>query len=91
MFICSSLANLHNSNMHPNIGNISELSNRELEEKISKLNSYYFLTDNQSVRQQMILILDDLKLELEQRRIEEYKKQSQRDDNNDLDGLINIS
>jgi peptidyl-tRNA hydrolase len=77
--------------MHPNLEKVSELSNAELEQKISTLNRYYFMTENDQVKQQIVLVLDDLKLEQENRRIREYQKQSQNNDDNGLDDLINIS
>lgn len=77
--------------MHPNLEKVSELSNAEIEQKISTLNRYYFMTENDQVKQQIVLVLDDLKLEQENRRIREYQKQSQNNDDNGLDDLINIS
>ena len=47
------------------------------------------MTDNASVRQQIILLLDGYKLELETRRI--AAKKNAESDNSDLDGLIKIS
>lgn len=47
------------------------------------------MTDNQDVRQQMILLMDSIKIELEERQIAK-RKQTQNDDN-DLDNLINVS
>jgi len=77
--------------MHPNMENLSELTDTELDQKIMKLNRYYFLTNNEQVKQQMLMVLDDLQLEKENRRIREQLKQSQNNDDNDLDNLINIS
>ena len=48
----------------------------------------YFMTENQDVRQQMILLMDSIKLELEERQITKKKQQQ---DNNGLDDLINVS
>jgi len=73
--------------MHPTLGNLKEFTDSQIEQKLYKLNSIYFLTDNSDVRQQMILLMDAYKLELEERRIAAKLKQS--DDNNDLDNLIN--
>jgi hypothetical protein len=75
--------------MHPTLGNLKEFTDSQIEQKLYKLNSIYFLTDNSDVRQQMILLMDAYKLELEERRITAKLKQS--DDNNDLDNLIKIS
>ncbi len=75
--------------MHPTLGDLKEFTDSQIEQKLYKLNSIYFLTDNSDVRQQMILLMDAYKLELEERRIAAKLKQP--DDNNDLDNLIKIS
>ena len=75
--------------MHPNAKNLSELSNQELEKKILKLNSMYFMTHDDHVRQQMILLLDTYKLELEERKLQQ--KKSIEEPKSDLDKLINVS
>ena len=67
---------------------ISELTASEIEQKILKLNSVYFMTENNDVRQQIILLLDSYKLELESKRTRE-KIEQERD--NGLDDLINVS
>jgi hypothetical protein len=76
--------------MHPTVNDLKSLTDSQLEQKIFKLNSLYFITENPSVRQQMILLLDTYKIELEERRISARKKQEQ-DGNDDLDSLININ
>jgi hypothetical protein len=75
--------------MHPTLGDLKEFTDSQIEQKLYKLNSIYFLTENSDVRQQMILLMDAYKLELEERRVAAKLKQS--DDNNDLDNLIKIS
>lgn len=79
--------------MHPHLHNIDALTDHELEERILKLNRYYHITPNPDVRQQMILILDELKLEMESRRAKQKLQQQQNNENgeNGLDSLINIS
>lgn len=79
--------------MHPGTGDLTELTDNELEDKILQLNRYYFIATNDEVRQQIILLLDDYKLEIENRRIEERKRQQENSENGEtgLDGLINIS
>lgn len=71
--------------------NLDDFTDSQLEEKITKLNRVYFVTENNDVRQQIILSLDTLKLELEARRARQ--RQQMLDDSNDngLDNLINIS
>jgi hypothetical protein len=61
---------------------------RELEEKIFKLNSSYFLSENQEVRQQILLLMDSFKLALEDKQVQQKKTNKK---NNDLDNLINVS
>jgi len=75
--------------MHPGLENLKELTDVQIEQKLSKLNSIYFITDNDSVRQQMILLMDTFKLELEERRIRAKIKREQ-DGKDDLDNLIRV-
>lgn len=75
--------------MHPVPPNLKELSDAQIENQILKLNSLYFMTGDESVRHQIILLLDTFKLEIEDRQVESRKKQNY--DDNDLDSLINIS
>lgn len=71
--------------------NLHEFTDTQLEEKISKLNRVYFVTQNNDVRQQIILSLDTLKLELEARRAAQRAKDLENPDIDDLDNLINVS
>lgn len=75
--------------IHPNLGDLSELTMNELEQKVLKLNSMYFMTQDENVRHQMILLIDSYKIEIEKRR--QQQKKEQQDDNSDLDSLINVS
>lgn len=77
--------------MHPFMDNLNEFSDAQLEEKITKLNRVYFVTENNDVRQQIILSLDTLKLELEARRARQRQQLLQDGNDNGLDDLINIS
>lgn len=78
--------------MHPGIQDLSQYTDTQLEEKLSQLNRYYFITDNPDVRQQMILVMDTYKIELETRRAEaKRRQQEENNDDNDLDSLINVS
>jgi hypothetical protein len=76
--------------MHPIPPNIKDLNDSQVENQILKLNSLYFMTEDENVRHQIILLLDTFKIELEERRYAAKKKQEQNGDN-DLDSLINIS
>lgn len=74
--------------IHPLADSFSELSDNEIEQKILKLNSIYFMATDESVRHQIILLLDSLKIEIEDRRI---AKKLNNTDNSELDNLINVS
>ena len=76
--------------MHPTLDDINLLSDPQIEQKIQKLNSVYFITENESVRHQIILLIDTYKLELEERRVRAKLKQQQ-NGNNGLDNLIKVS
>jgi hypothetical protein len=76
--------------MHPIPPNLKSLSDIQIEQQIVKLNSLYFMTYDESVRHQIILLLDTFKIELEERRSAAQKRQQHSDDN-DLDSLIKIS
>jgi ribosomal protein L29 len=76
--------------MHPLIDDFSDLTDTELNEKISELSQKYWKTRNPSVQIQMTMILDQLKEE-QRLRIQKSQQQNQDSDENDLDNLINIS
>lgn len=71
--------------MHPLFNNSSQLSEKEIYEKLSNLTNKYWSTTNEQLKNQIQLIIDDLKDELSKRMLKE-KEQS-----TDLDTLINIS
>ena len=79
--------------IHPHEHEIKDYTDSQLEQKLLKLNQMYFMTDNQEVRQQMILLIDGYKLELEARRASARLKQQQEQEagDNPLDDLINVS
>jgi len=76
--------------MHPLAEDVSLLTEVQLEQKILKLNRAYFIAHDESVRHQILLLLDTYKIEQEQRRIASRKKMEQ-EGRDDLDNLINIS
>lgn len=77
--------------MFPTLEDLSEYSDAQIEAKIMKINSLYFMTDNEHVRQQMILLLDTFKLELEARRTAARKRQQELNNGkDDLDDLIKV-
>jgi len=73
--------------IHPHV-DTDNMTIRELEEKIYKLNNSYFLSENQEVRQQILLLMDSFKLALEDKQVQQKKTNKK---NNDLDNLINVS
>ena len=66
------------------------MSDNELEQKLSDVNKRYWQTSNFEVREQIIMVIDAYKLELESRRIKQ-RIESQQNGNSGLDNLINIS
>ena len=75
--------------MHPLVGDLSQLKDGEIETKINELSKKYFSTYNVDVRQQIVMVLDTYKEELNNRRRQEYEKMMQSRDKN-LDKLINV-
>ena len=76
--------------MHPLIDDFTDLTDSELNDKISELSHKYWKTRNPQVQTQMVMILDQLKEE-QRLRIQKSQQQIQDSDENDLDNLINIS
>jgi len=77
--------------IHPHEHEIKNYTDAQLEQKLLKLNHMYFMTENQEMRQQMILLIDGYKLEIEARRAAARLKQEQDQGDNPLDDLINVS
>lgn len=77
--------------MHPGVGSLKELSDNELESKIYELNRMYHITSNPEVQNQIVLLLDTYKIEMEERRLSAQKKQSEASNENSLDNLIKVS
>ena len=73
--------------VHP-LAQLNHLTDTELQEKLDDLNKKYWMASNPDVRNQIILMLDSLKLEQENRQIKQKKEENQ---DNNLDNLINIS
>jgi hypothetical protein len=77
--------------MHPLIdSNLGNLKEAELENKIQELSKKYFLANNPTVKDQIVMVLEDYKQELQTRRMKQWQDQYQKRDT-DLDSLINIS
>ena len=73
---------------HPLAEDYKTLSDVELGNKLDALNIKYWMTNNEQVRSQMVMIIDELSLEAERRRSAEKDPQ---EDNKTLDNLIKIS
>ena len=71
---------------HPLGEHTPNLSDQQLDEKVSLLTKKYFQTRNQEARNQITLLLDMYKLEL----IDRSEKKRADGSNKDLDNLINI-
>ena len=75
---------------HPLLENLTVLSEADLQERLSSISTKYWQTQNPDVRSQMIVIIDELKYEL-QLRSSKPVENSEDDGDNSLDNLINIS
>ena len=73
---------------HPLAEDYKKLSDVELNDRLDSINRKYWMTNNDQVRSQMVMIIDELKLEIERRRSLEKDPQ---EDNKTLDNLIKIS
>jgi hypothetical protein len=71
---------------HPLGEHTPDLSDQQLDEKVSLLTKKYFQTRNQEARNQITLLLDMYKLEL----IDRSERKRADGSNKDLDNLINI-
>jgi hypothetical protein len=73
---------------NPLVDNFESLSDDQVDEKIRKLTSHYYQTINPSVRNQIVTLLEMYQVEASVRRQTRYQ---QRDGDDDLDNLINVS
>ena len=73
---------------HPLAEDYKKLSDVELNDRLDSINRKYWMTNNDQVRSQMVMIIDELKLEIERRRSLEKDPQ---EENKTLDNLIKIS
>lgn len=75
---------------NPLVDNFNDLTDSEIESKISELGRKFFLTHNPTVQQQISVLLDMYKQEAQLRRAKQLQK-IQENRNDGLDSLINIS
>ena len=66
--------------------NLTELSDKDLDDKLSELTKKYFQTRNPEAKHQLQLMINSYKLEMNERLIK-----SRQNDNKGLDKLIDIS
>jgi hypothetical protein len=74
--------------MHPLVSDLSGLKDHEIHNKINDLTKKYFMTHNPDVQRQIANVLDELRIELQDRNrrlIEEQMKDK------NLDSLIKLS
>ena len=79
---------------NPLINNFNELTDSEIDGKISELSRKYFQTTNPQVQQQIAVAIDMFKEEALSRRAMAYQRQVQQSQENGesgLDNLINVS
>lgn len=75
---------------NPLVDNFNDLTDSEIEDKISELGRKYFISRNPQVQQQIATVLEMFKDEARSRRAKQYAQQQQSGDS-DLDNLIKIS
>tara|TARA_B000000565_G_scaffold160873_1_gene121663 strand:- start:185 stop:412 length:228 start_codon:yes stop_codon:yes gene_type:complete len=73
---------------HPLSDDFKNLSDTELLKKHDDLTKKYWMSTNEQVKDQIVMLLDDVRLEQESRR---FAQKKQEEDKNNLDNLINIS
>ena len=73
---------------HPFADNLSQKSDLEIDEALSELTKKFFQTRNPEAQNQISLLIDTYKLELNERQVKARLDDS---NNKDLDNLINIS
>ena len=74
--------------LHPFTQDLSNHSDKQLDEKLAELTKKYFLTRNPEAKNQLQLMINSYKLEMSERQI---KARFNNTGNKDLDKLIDIS
>jgi hypothetical protein len=77
--------------MHPLSGDLANIKDSELDNKISDLTKKYFMTRNPGVQTQISALLDSYKEEQRKRQQLALKKMMDNNRDKGLDKLINIS
>jgi len=76
---------------NPLLDNFDDLSDEEIELKISELSRKYYISRNPQVQQQISVILEMFKQELNSRIAKNRQKEQEQNGENGLDNLINVS
>ena len=75
---------------NPLLDNLADMSESDLEARLSDLSRKYFMSSNPNMQQQLQIAIEQFKQELYVRQ-EQNRLKEQNNDENDLDNLINIS
>ena len=75
---------------NPLVDDFNQLSDQQVEEKLSELGKKYWQTSNMQVRDQIAVVYEMYKHEAQARRAKAYQRQAD-DNDNDLDSLINVN
>ena len=78
---------------HPLLPDLTEIKDQDLENKITELTSKYYIAaryGNGAVCSQIAIVIEQYKEELQKRHQEKLNKLSGKNQNKDLDDLINI-
>ncbi len=76
--------------MHPLFEDTTELSDNDLEEKVIDLTKRYWQNANPQVQQQITLLIDSYRLELETRRSRQKLVNDATNSQSELDKLIKV-
>jgi hypothetical protein len=76
--------------MHPLV-NVTELTDKQLEDRIQELSRKFMISNNAELRLQVLNILNMYKQELGDRRFRVYQEQFNKQNDKGLDNLISIS
>lgn len=75
---------------NPLVDSFAELTDQQIDEKVTELGKKYWQTQNYRLREQILSILNMYREESQVRRAKLYQKQAD-DNDNDLDSLINVN
>lgn len=76
--------------MHPLFEDTNELSDNDLEEKVIDLTKRYWQSANPQVQQQITLLIDSYRFELETRRSRQKLVNDETNSQSELDKLIKV-